>query len=606
MNAQTGRTITTSFHTTDLEEFRRFCRQARRLSEHGRVLVDLSTLSEEARHQRPSVRSPWHDYASRNSTLFAIFPHPLAAPFFPAEWVAANRALLLAKAAIAREEKLEATFYSHDPSFLPEAFFARYPHLRGPRIDHPRRSRQAEFALCTDLPEVLDMYAWMLAEFKRNVPNLGVYQFRTNDAGGGFCWAEWQYAGPNGPRHCQHRSVGERVPNFIKALHRGAEQGGGPIEVRLGKSNFWGNEEATFAPHLPPRTSMTSDGTTIAIPTMFMQDYPVQGLLDPVAIVAAMRSWSKPKVCWATLSGGTMYDRAGIDLGTIEKTLDIASAAIRSPMKGISHEVECLRGLCAGWVGEARADELLDALHQVNRCFSDKRLLAPQFHTYYGGVSMRYFTRPLVIKPELLSPQDEAYFLPHVFNPEEAEARIDYIDFHGGRIGVNPAVYRLADDPVRFPALLEVLQRMRGAASVIDRLATAPEAAWLRRLATALRIWASSIRSCHNFFFAQVICDRNRELLAGPPLIPPKVGSWTGHPDILAWNELMRDELDNANELIAELERGGLDQVARADHARDEDTFLLGPDLLGALRAKVRIMREHWLDVENYLSAPHK
>jgi len=68
----------------------------------------------------------------------------------------------------------------------------------------------------------------------------------------------------------------------------------------------------------------------------------------------------------------------------------------------------------------------------------------------------------------------------------------------------------------------------------------------------------------------------------------------------------MRDEFDNTNELIAMLEAGGLELTARAKDPRYEDTFLLGPDLAASLRKKAKIMREHWLDVQDYLAPPHK
>src|SRR5690606_41585331 len=45
----------------------------------------------------------------------------------------------------------------------------------------------------------------------------------------------------------------------------------------------------------------------------------------------------------------------------------------------------------------------------------------------------RMINRPLVVAPQLLTPEEEAYFLPHVFNVSEEEARMDYIDIQGGR-----------------------------------------------------------------------------------------------------------------------------------------------------------------------------
>ena len=68
----------------------------------------------------------------------------------------------------------------------------------------------------------------------------------------------------------------------------------------------------------------------------------------------------------------------------------------------------------------------------------------------------------------------------------------------------------------------------------------------------------------------------------------------------------MRDEFDNTNKLIRLLRDGGLELVVRATEPRHEDTFLLGPDFAEQLLRKVKIMREHWLDVQDYLTPPHK
>ena len=119
-------------------------------------------------------------------------------------------------------------------------------------------------------------------------------------------------------------------------------------------------------------------------------------------------------------------------------------------------------------------------------------------------------------------------------------------------------------------------------------------------------MWVSEVRSIHNFYHAQLIRDRNAEILAGEPRIPTKIDTWEGDEGNLEWNEIMRDELDNTYELIALLERGGLELVARAKDPRYEDTFLPGPDLIDQLRKKTRIMREHWLDVQEYLAPPLK
>ena len=73
-------------------------------------------------------------------------------------------------------------------------------------------------------------------------------------------------------------------------------------------------------------------------------------------------------------------------------------------------------------------------------------------------------------------------------------------------------------------------------------------------------------------------------------------------PDLLFWNEIQRDELDNTNELIDLLSHGGLDYVARAGSAKEEDIFLYGPNVVDGLKKKIAIMREHWMDGQHYLT----
>jgi hypothetical protein len=112
-------------------------------------------------------------------------------------------------------------------------------------------------------------------------------------------------------------------------------------------------------------------------------------------------------------------------------------------------------------------------------------------------------------------------------------------------------------------------------------------------------MFASTVRSHDNFYAAQLIRDRHPEELAKPPRLAL---ARSNEPDLLLWNEIQRDEFDNANELRAMVANGGLELIARAAPPLREDVFLLGPDLAGALRKKAEIMRRHWLDGQRYLT----
>ena len=93
------------------------------------------------------------------------------------------------------------------------------------------------------------------------------------------------------------------------------------------------------------------------------------------------------------------------------------------------------------------------------------------------------------------------------------------------------------------------------------------------------------------------------------PLIhlPGKEPTFTGDPDFIRFNEIARDELDNTQELIDVLEKGGMDLLIYAKDPKYEETWgFTGPDLVKQLKKKRTIMLDHWRDIEDYLTSPFK
>ena len=87
----------------DINEFRAFAKIAAKFKRYGNVQIDIGVLAEKSRYEMPPGGSPWHEYANFHANMAKFFPHPKVAPFIPAGWVAKNRELLLAKAAVLRE-----------------------------------------------------------------------------------------------------------------------------------------------------------------------------------------------------------------------------------------------------------------------------------------------------------------------------------------------------------------------------------------------------------------------------------------------------------------------------------------------------------------------
>jgi len=185
--------------------------------------------------------------------------------------------------------------------------------------------------------------------------------------------------------------------------------------------------------------------------------------------------------------------------------------------------------------------------------------------------------------------------MPYVFNPSETEGRMDYTDIHGGH------------QTIASGAMTNYVTRINKAIGLMEKAAEdAPEKIFLQNMVKALKIQSSIFRSIGNFAEAQAIRDRNAEKLRTAPHRPDKTPTWDGDPDLLAFNTIMRNELDNTQELIEVLEDGGMGFICHAADSKHEDTFLLGPDLVNQLKQKRKIMLKHWTDIEGYMSTPFK
>ncbi|MCX6622260.1 MAG: hypothetical protein NTY38_14570 [Acidobacteria bacterium] len=590
------------FHNAirDLGEFRAYAGTAARLKRYGTVQIDIGVLAEKSPVHMPGVRSPWHDYGAYMATMWAFFPHPKLAPYVPAEWVARNRQLLLGKVAILRELGLEAVFSANETQFLPEPFFRKYPELRGPRVDHPLRSGKAEFAWCVDQPQTLEMIEWMMAELKRHAPQIQAMHSWNNDSGSGICWLTALYPGPNGPASCRYRDAGLRVRGLMEAMDRGARSGGGPVHIRLA-GNFPSQDRERIEPQLPSCARFSSgDKSIITVGTRAGEAYPVRGLIDVLAALESLEKLPNPEVQTVDIDTcQPWYFRTNEPIPTVRRLVDIVEDSIKSPVRDAGSPARKASILAARWGGEKNADRVMEAFRLTRQSFG---IFARSFFRdvvlssgYAYTATNRLITRPLLIKPEFLTRDQESYFLPYIFSTDEDDARLDYNTAHGHR-RTSPAEYRS-------PAYKTVHDSARDAAGLLEQAADAPERAWLRQLALSLRLWASTVRSHDNFYFAQVIRDRRKDDLAAAPrfLLARK-----DEPDLLLWNEIQRDELDNTVELRALLEAGGLELLARARNPRDEDVFLYGPDIYGALHKKMDLMRAHWLDGQRYLSPARK
>lgn len=605
--ATAGKTFVFHNSIRDLKEFRAYAQIAARLKRYGKVRVDLGVLADRDPAHTTGVRSPWHEYGSYMAAEWAFFPPPKLAPYLPKEWVARNRELLLAKVAILKELSLDATFSSTNTQMLPEAFFRQYPQLRGPRVDNPLRSNLEAYSWCVDRPETLEMIEQMTADLKRAAPMVRSIESWVNDSGSGICWLDALYPGANGPDFCRGRDSGERVRGLLEAMDRGARKGGGPIQI-FETGNFDAVDVTRIQRVLPAYAKLWPVEFTrperIVVKSMITEAYPVRGIIDVYAQLKSLERITDPTVHEVNVDTcQSWYFRADDQIAVVERLVDLIEDSLRSPAQGFFARAQKAHALAVRWGGEQNSDRVMEAFDLVEQSFgifsgwhSDIVLNPGSAYT----ATNRLLTRPLLVKPELLTPEEEAYFLPYIFSTDEQDARLDYNTFHGVK-RVGPGEYHSYMYETVHDSAVSAAERFEDAAQ-----RGAPEAAWFRQLARSLRLWASVVRSHNNFYFGQVIRDRYKAELAGPPRVR-MTRREMADPDLLFWNEIQRDELDNTIELIELLASGGgLDLLAHASNAKDEDVFTYGPNLVEQLRKKLALMRDHGFDGQLYLIPPGK
>lgn len=123
---------------------------------------------------------------------------PLTRGVWPALYLDANLNNLVKLAGLGRRYGLKPGVCMFEPRTMPERFFAKYPTLRGARVDHPFRSRLPRYAMAQDHPIVMRHYRESLQKILHAVPDLSYMSIWTNDSGSGFEHTSSLYVGRNG------------------------------------------------------------------------------------------------------------------------------------------------------------------------------------------------------------------------------------------------------------------------------------------------------------------------------------------------------------------------------------------------------------------------
>lgn len=175
---------------------------------------------------------------------------------YPLYYLSANLANLKENARLARKYGLTPGLLCFEPRSVPEEFFARYPMLRGARVDHPFRSFKPRYNMTIAHPRVREHYAEMMRKLMNEVPELGFLAVWTNDSGAGFEHTKSLYVGRNGGAYLIRewkddeeiaKVAGENALRFLRLLRDAAREVNPDFRVMTRLESFYGEHDTVWA-----------------------------------------------------------------------------------------------------------------------------------------------------------------------------------------------------------------------------------------------------------------------------------------------------------------------------------------------------------------------
>ncbi|HEX2101459.1 MAG TPA: hypothetical protein VHF69_12385 [Candidatus Synoicihabitans sp.] len=551
-----------------------------------------------------SPGDPYPAWFAHHAGLLVVFPPKELQPFVNLEWSERAAQFFEERCRILRKHGLKAYWHGNQPEVLPEEFFVANPELRGPRIDQPNRARIPRFAACVDQPETLRLYHEAMRSLQQRCPEVEIFHFVTTDAGSGLCWSPGLYPGLNGPAHCEHRPMEERIAGFLKTLRGAAREQGRDIAINIQQiaPRQW------MIPSIPPVVEQAT-----------------LRLLEPGLAVNGREAPEGAR--FATRSGG-QYGPFRPVLGVIAPDFDepvrlgvarrhianfgdasVSDLNIRifeawrtaQPKNQIEH-LQALRGVAVAEVGEAQADDLMEiwkAGDDVNDNL-DALEFGPLFRM--GHLLTRWITRPMVPFPEELTPEEKATYRPFLFQAKSEAQADNLIDVQAMRM------YEGFGARLLFQRVIEIsTPRIRSAMNAATRLregasSDQAKAKWtlqLRRLEAVLLL----LHSADNMVKYQAQLDRVKALGVKPETNPPlgAQSDWD-RTDLM---QTAREEIDVAVRLRRLLTDTREPILTTASNAAEEYTMLLGPDVPGQLKAKIDLMNARWGDYDRLFTVPN-
>ncbi|MFH1566695.1 MAG: hypothetical protein ABIL09_01755 [Gemmatimonadota bacterium] len=517
---------------------------------------------------------------------------------YPLEHLQANLNGLRAQARLADRYGLTPGLAVANPRSVPESLLARYPYLRGARVDHTFRSYRPRYTLTLAHPAVRWHYAELMRSLLRAVPELGFVTTLLNDSGSGFEYTHSLYPGRNGGPYMVRewlsheeiaRTAAESIVRYYHVLRDAAREVRPDFRVVVGLKNIAEEAELVLEGLEDGIDRQTVSQRHDADKSHWQQtreEFEARGsyLFASEAargsefILGVPAPWRTRERLEAQLGDG--FDRLDVNLDSpVLAPWDVNREVLRGlqldPQKTAD---EVVSAAARRWVGEELAPQLVSIWRR-----SDAAVRAAPTAYLYGTLGFpwyRFWVRPFVPDIAAIPEGERAYYEKHmlcVFNNPH------FVDFRADALWEIHSIEDSRANAERFDG--EVWQPLDQAIDAAGREARAaagsPAGEVFADLRDRLRAYRCYSRTLRNMF----------TWIASVPGYLEAADEAERARKLEQVRRMVADELANAEDLLQLWEESDVDFMPV--HEAGESMHHYGVTFGDLVRRKIELMRQY-------------
>jgi hypothetical protein len=414
----------------------------RELARLGCSHVSVNVLASTTSYEEGPPGEIYPRFYEGNPDLDQFVASDLTRGLYPPEYLQANLSLLKKNVALALAYGLTPGLTVCSPRTMPEAFFAKYPYLRGARVDHPYRSYRPRYTATLSHPVVRWHYAQLMRAMMKEVPELGYVYIWSNDSGSGFEYVSTLYAGRNGGAYlirewksdeASARAAGENVLRYLRLL-RDAASASNPRFRVITSLSWFGAEQDIILSGLGERLDLYVQPADTANARRWPVIQALQTKGSRLLSTARTAANYVLGVPCPWLSHDRLVVATAIGVRQLNVTFEPPSLTrwninreiIREYQSGTNQTVdEIVESIARRWCGVDEAPVLVQAWRLTDeavRSFPD----VPLYGTSWAFPLYRHWVRPFVPNISAIPEEERRYYEQHMIATFNNPTLIDF------------------------------------------------------------------------------------------------------------------------------------------------------------------------------------